>query len=180
LDEVEEAGYTLAFVDGNHENYPKMEALPDQQLWGGVVGVLRPHIVRLKRGEVYAVEGRTVFAMGGAMSQDRYMRREGESWFPQEIPGDEDCRHAEESLNKVERKVDCVLTHAAPIETFEYMVRRGVMDGRPQQEEFAFLNYLQYVCDTVEYGKWFFGHYHVDMELWRGQTAVLDEVISLD
>jgi hypothetical protein len=47
--------WTTLFIDGNHENFDVLEALPTECRWGGEVGVdpRCPHVVHLRRGNVY-------------------------------------------------------------------------------------------------------------------------------
>jgi hypothetical protein len=41
------------------------------------------------RGEVYNIEGNSIFVMGGGYSLDKDFRTEGVSWWPQEMPSEE-------------------------------------------------------------------------------------------
>lgn len=40
------------------------------------------------RGEVYNIEDKKIFVMGGAYSIDKYMRKANISWWEQELPND--------------------------------------------------------------------------------------------
>ena len=40
--------------------------------------------------------------------------------------------------------------------------------------------FLQWVEEKTEYKKWFFGHFHIDRELWKNQIAVLDAIRDLE
>lgn len=55
---------------------------------GGLVHEVRPHVLHLMRGEVFDIGGLTVLAMGGAASNDRQYRKEGMSWWPEEMPSE--------------------------------------------------------------------------------------------
>ena len=59
----------------------------------------------MMRGELFTLEGHTFFTMGGAMSTDRmstdrWMRREGISWWPEEIPSEAEWQHAWNTLDR--------------------------------------------------------------------------------
>ena len=47
LDELERRPFTTAFVDGNHENFDLLDALPEESWNGGMVHRLRPSVVHL-------------------------------------------------------------------------------------------------------------------------------------
>ena len=114
LDWFESKPWTTCFVDGNHENHHALAGLPVLEWNGGLVHEARPHVLHLMRGEVFDIDGLTVLAMGGAASNDRQYRREGRSWWPEEMPSEKETEHCRSSLNRVGWKVDCVVTHEAP------------------------------------------------------------------
>lgn len=114
LDWFESKPWTTCFVDGNHENHHALAGLPVREWNGGLVHEARPHVLHLMRGEVFDIDGLTVLAMGGATSNDRQYRREGRSWWPEEMPSEEETEHCRSSLDRVGWKVDCVVTHEAP------------------------------------------------------------------
>ena len=57
--------YTVAFVDGNHENFDRLNAFPTALWHGGRVHLLRPNLVHLTRGALYQLDGLRLFAFGG-------------------------------------------------------------------------------------------------------------------
>ena len=77
---------TVLFVDGNHENFDLLNAYPVEMWKGGKVHNIKPDIIHLMRGQVFEIEGKTIFTFGGAASIDRDWRIEGESWRAQELP----------------------------------------------------------------------------------------------
>ena len=115
LDWLNDKRFTTLFVSGNHENFDMLAALPVEDWHGGKVQRVRPNILHLMRGQLYDIEGHTFFTMGGASSHDvedgildpnapdfraRYLqlllkgRRRfrilGKSWWPEELPSDEE------------------------------------------------------------------------------------------
>lgn len=98
LDQLAARDYTICFVDGNHEDFDALEALPEEDWMGGRVHRLRPNILHLMRGYVFTLEGKTFFTMGGAYSVDRHTRTPGRSWWPQELPRGEEYRRAAAAL----------------------------------------------------------------------------------
>lgn len=114
LDWFESKPWTTCFVDGNHENHHALAGLPVREWNGGLVHEARPRVLHLMRGEVFDIDGLTVLAMGGATSNDRQYRKEGRSWWPEEMPSEEEMEHCRASLDRVGWKVDHVVTHEAP------------------------------------------------------------------
>ena len=72
----EELSFTVLFVDGNHENFDLLATFPKEVWKGGLVHRIRTNIIHLMRGQVYEIEGKTFFTLGGATSIDKYMRTE--------------------------------------------------------------------------------------------------------
>ena len=70
LELLEDLPFTIAFVDGNHENFTALSKYPVGEWNGGKVQFLHPHVIHLMRGQVFTLEGRTFFTMGGASSHD--------------------------------------------------------------------------------------------------------------
>ena len=70
LDWLEERPFTTLFVDGNHENFDRLNAYPEEEWQGGLVHKIRPHVIHLMRGGVFTLDAVKVFAFGGAPSHD--------------------------------------------------------------------------------------------------------------
>lgn len=85
LEAVREAcqktGVLVRFIDGNHEDFTQIEALRmnPAERYGGAAP-----LAWIPRGHRWRWHGRTWLALGGAVSLDRAIRREGASWWPQE------------------------------------------------------------------------------------------------
>lgn len=73
---MESRPYTVLFVDGNHECFDHWAERPMEPWHGGLTQRLSDtsSIRRLMRGEVFELDGKTVFTMGGATSVDRAYR----------------------------------------------------------------------------------------------------------
>ena len=91
LDQLALLPFKIAFIDGNHENFPLLSAYPEKEHFGGPVGVLRPNIFHLKkRGHVYYINGKSFWCFGGAASHDKECRQKGVSWWPEEEANEEE------------------------------------------------------------------------------------------
>ena len=180
FDYLGEQDYTVLFIDGNHENFNKLNAYPTELWNGGRVHRLRPNLIHLMRGEVFCLEGLRLFCFGGGYSLDKAFRQENVSWWPQEMPSEEEYRNGEANLRKAGEQVDYILTHTAPAESVYYLstlrrlgVKTAVIEEQPLT---AFLDEIQ---RKAAYQHWYFGHFHVDEVLWRNQTALFSTIREL-
>lgn len=160
---LESRPYTVLFVDGNHERFDHWEERPMEPWHGGLTQRLSDtsSIRRLTRGEVFELDGSTIFTMGGATSNDRQYRKEGRNWWPEEMPSEEETEHCRASLNRVGWRVDCVVTHEAPAALAEGLCRERGREYRGDRLQ----RFLAELDDRLGYRAWFFGHYHGDE--WR-------------
>ena len=82
---LEKKNFTTLFIDGNHENYELLNEFPVIEKFGGKVQEIGKDIFHLMRGEIYTIDGKTFFCMGGAESTDKVYRIEHISWWKEEI-----------------------------------------------------------------------------------------------
>ncbi len=176
LNWLEDRPFTTFFVDGNHENFNELNALPVHTWHGGKVHYVRPHVIHLMRGQVFEIGGLTFFTIGGASSHDiqdgvldpaspgfereywfkrrtqQMFRVKGVSWWPEELPSEEDYEEAVRNLEKASWQVDCVLTHCLP--TSVMMKISG--DYTPDR----LTDFLDTVMRRCRFDSWYAGHYH--------------------
>lgn len=152
LDWLEQMPFTLAFVDGNHENYDALERYPVEIWHGGKVHRVRPHVLHLMRGQVFEIEGYNFFTMGGAKSHDIERRVDHVSWWAQELPSDTEYDEARKSLTCHDWQVDYIITHCAPTSI--------ALAERRHNEADRLTDFLEEVRQRAEYRYWLFGHYH--------------------
>ena len=169
---LDEKPWTTLFIDGNHENFARLNELPEEEWRGGRVHRVSESVLHLMRGQVFEIDGRSFFTMGGAASHDRQFRKEGRSWWPEELPSEEELARADAALDGCGRRVDYVLTHCAPT----------LVQGRinPTFLPDRLTEYLQHVRDTTAFHRWYFGHYHVDREYDDGFCALYDCVVPIE
>ncbi len=173
LDGIARMHVSLAFVDGNHENFPLLASFPEEDWHGGRVHRIRRNVVHLMRGQLYDIEGRSFFTFGGAYSLDRPWRTPGRSWWPEEMPSEAEYETARRTLAACGHRVDFILTHTAPEETMRHY--------HPTHPAERPLNaFLEWVAGSTDYGHWYIGHFHRDEALWRRQTVVYQDVVGVD
>lgn len=178
LNQLETLPFMILFIDGNHECFPKLYSYPEELWHGGRVHRIRKNVLHLMRGQVFDLDGTSVFTMGGAYSIDKMFRIPGKSWWPEEMPSPEEYSEALENLKKHNNSVDVIVSHAAPDKTMEMFVQTGVISGRYLQEMELNL-FLEKVCQTVQYKHYYFGHMHQDMLLDKKQIALYFDVYRL-
>ena len=163
--------WTTLFVDGNHENHDVLDTYPVTIWNGGKVHIIKPNLIHLMRGQVYNIDGCIFFTMGGAQSHDKEYRKEGISWWPREMPSDEEYQEALNNLAKVHNCVDYIITHCAPDHIqnqFGYYMEHDKLT-----------NFLKVVSLTTTFKGWFFGHYHMSLNIDDKFTALYHTIIQL-
>ena len=173
LDELEKKPYTICFVDGNHENFPAIYSYPVTNWNGGKTHQIRNNIYHLMRGQIFEIEGKTFFTMGGAYSIDKACRKEGESWWPEETPNNEEYKEASANLKKAGKKVDYIITHTMP----SCMIRRLGM--YPNGHDIELTGYLEWIYYEMDYIHWYCGHWHEDKDLTDEFTILYEDVRTI-
>ncbi len=173
LDDLSFRPYTIAFVDGNHENFPAIYSYPEEEWCGGKIHRIRKNIIHLMRGQVFEIQGKKIFTMGGAYSIDKYMRQEGYSWWKEELPTDAEYKIASENLAKHNFEVDYILSHTAPTEIIR------MMGKFPDAHDMELTGYLEWVMHETKFKKWFFGHWHIDKDITDKVRALMFDVVQI-
>ena len=78
------AGMPLLFVDGNHEDHPKLNQYPVE---ANGLRKVTDRVWHLPRGFRWQWDGVRFLALGGAHSVDRPYRTAGVSWWSEEATG---------------------------------------------------------------------------------------------
>ena len=172
-----ELPFTVLFVDGNHENFDLLETFPVEEWNGGKVHRIKPNIIHLMRGQVFEIDGKTFFTFGGATSIDKFMRREGLSWWKQELPTYEELDEGIANLKKHNNKVDYIITHSCSERALMYPQIRNSATLKLSSPESRMLSYIE---ETAEYKHWYFGHFHIDAEFGGRYTVLYQNVVEAD
>ena len=162
---IESTNYTILFVDGNHENHTRLNKMPTEMWNGGYVHRISPHIIHLMRGQIFDINGKRYFTMGGAASTDKQYRIEDVSWWAAEIPNTEERKTAEKNLKACKWRVDYVITHTAPSAVIKEIGAVYRID--------EYTEWLQKMDGKLHYSKWFFGHFHEDLSIKNGKYNLL-------
>jgi len=144
--------FNLYFIDGNHERFPSLNALKEDE---NQMGYVSEHIRHLKRGRIYNIQGKKILTIGGADSIDKLRRTEGLSWWKDEAITDEDVARVEPGY------YDYVLTHCCPSHIFnEYQAYlctvTNAQDNNNHPDWHISENKLEQVYHFIDFGKWYF------------------------
>ena len=189
--------FTTLFVDGNHENYDRLNAFPVTEWHGGQVHFVRPSIIHLMRGQVFEIDGSRFFTMGGAASHDidagileyddpqfdikrraldkqmALYRVNHISWWKEEMPSDIEYARAVKTLEANNWQVDYIITHCCPSSISDIL-------GAGHYQPDRLTNFLETVKQRVEFKEWFFGHYHDDRPIGQQFCCLYKAIIELD
>lgn len=171
--------YTVLFVDGNHENFKLLNSIPVSVWNGGKVHKISQSVYHLMRGQVYEIDGISFFTFGGALSFDKNRRIEGENWWKEEMPSENEFREADSNLKKVNYTVDYVISHDCPI---------SWMGGTKSSSKLMYEGYivsdsntyLEKIAEKIKFKHWFFGHYHVDVSLLPVATELFQKIVNIE
>lgn len=164
--------FTTLFVDGNHENFDLLATFPIITKFGGKVRQIDTSIFQLMRGEVYLIAGKTIFTFGGASSVDKERRRVNVDWWGAELPTYEEIENAFINLEKIDYKVDIVVTHTAPSSLVDTTL------GFKSKYDLDICNHLfEELRTKLIYGKWYYGHFHTDKVIGK-DIAIYNNVLT--
>jgi hypothetical protein len=109
-----ELGMQLLCINGNHENWARLDRLWAEPGRQHADGRLKPieatdHVTLLPRGHRWEMGGRTFVALGGAPSVNRHLLTEDVDWWPTEVITD---AHVDATV--AGGHADVMLTHDSP------------------------------------------------------------------
>ena len=196
LDWLEKKPFTTLFVSGNHENYDLLAEYPVEKWHGGQVQKIRPSVIHLMRGQLYDIQGKTFFTMGGASSHDiqdgilepddpqfkrkcRKLNHSGalyrvnhRSWWKEELPSKEEYQTARATLDRAVWEVDYIITHCCPTS-----VQDELSGGFYQAD--ALTDFLEEVSQRCKFRYQFFGHYHTNKVIREKYVLLYEQIIRL-
>lgn len=196
LDNLDSRSFTTLFIDGNHENFDRLNSYPVEKWHGGKVQKIRPSVIHLMRGEIFNINDLNFFCFGGARSHDiqdgvlekddprlkvwkrnRYkmFRVNHVSWWKEEIPSEAEMLYGYKNLEEFQiagGKIDYIITHEAPASTLTLM-----SGGYYKPDEFN--QYLEEIRRDINFKHWYFGHYHLNYHVNDKESCVFDSMIRI-
>lgn len=196
MDWLENKPFTTLFVDGNHENFDRLYSYPVEEWNGGNIHRIRDSIIHLMRGQVFVLDGKTFFTFGGASSHDidggildvsdpdyhkkrKYLDREWIpyrinhiSWWERELPDAEEMAEGIRNIASYNNTVDFIVTHCCSSSTQAILRNGKYVPDRATK-------YLEDIKQSVNYKKWFFGHYHDNKNINDKEIVIYEQIIRI-
>ena len=193
LDWLDNKNFTTLFVDGNHENYTRLYNYPMKKWNGGKVHKIRDSVLHLMRGEIFDIDNKKIFAFGGAKSHDiqdgilnldeekkiyeyrkrgAYFRIRDFSWWDLELPTNQEMENGIKNLEKVNYKVDYIISHCCPT-SIQALIN-------PIYKRDILTDYLQQISEKCTFKRWYFGHYHDYKQVNSQFTLLYENIVPLE
>lgn len=172
LARLSELPFTVAFIDGNHEDFDLLGTYPQEEWNGGTVRRIAGNTVHLMRGQHYEIEGCRIFTMGGGYSRDKALRTEHLSWWREELPCRAEYETALAALSRIGYETDLILTHTLPRSAVP------LLGLHPDPHEAALSAFLERMYRRMRFRMWYAGHFHVN-RLLREDLAVLHDAVAV-
>lgn len=193
LDWLDNKNFTTLFVDGNHENYTRLYNYPIEEWNGGKVHKIRDSVLHLMRGEIFDIDNKRIFAFGGARSHDiqdgilnldeeekiyeyrkrgAYFRIRDFSWWDLELPTNQEMENGIENLEKINYKVDYIISHCCPT-SIQTLIN-------PTYKRDILTDYLQQISEKCTFKRWYFGHYHDYRQVNSQFTLLYENIVPLE
>ena len=185
--------FTTLFVDGNHENYTRLYNYPIEEWKGGKVHKIRDSVLHLMRGEIFDIDNKRIFAFGGARSHDiqdgilnldeeekiyeyrkrgAYFRIRDFSWWDLELPTNQEMENGIENLEKINYKVDYIISHCCPTSI------QALINSTYKRD--ILTDYLQQISEKCTFKRWYFGHYHDYKQVNSQFTLLYENIVPLE
>lgn len=196
LDWLDFKPFTTLFVDGNHENFDRLYAYPAEEWHGGKTHKIRSSVLHLMRGQVFELEGKRIFTFGGASSHDidggilepddpdfdekknaldkgwLPYRINHVSWWKQELPSEKEMEEGIQNLIKYDNKVDFIVSHCCASSTCAQL-SHGLY--KPDM----LTDYFEEIRQNIKFKKWFFGHYHDNINVNAKEILLWEQIIRI-
>lgn len=193
LDWLDNKNFTTLFVDGNHENYTRLYNYPIEEWKGGKVHKIRDSVLHLMRGEIFDIDNKRIFAFGGARSHDiqdgilnldeeekiyeyrkrgAYFRIRDFSWWDLELPTNQEMENGIENLEKINYKVDYIISHCCPTSI------QALINSTYKRD--ILTDYLQQISEKCTFKRWYFGHYHDYKQVNSQFTLLYENIVPLE
>ncbi len=146
------------------------------------------------RGEIFDIDNKKIFAFGGAKSHDiqdgilnldeeeriyeyrkrgAYFRIRDFSWWDLELPTKEEMENGINNLEKVNYKVDYIISHCCPTSV------QSILSGGGFEKDYL-TDYFQKIMEKCEFKKWYFGHYHDYRQVNSQFVLLYEDIVPLE
>ena len=102
-----------------------------------------------------------------------YFRIRDYSWWDLELPTEEEMQNGIKNLEKVNYKVDYVISHCCPTSIQTIL-------GAGKFEKDYLTDYFQKIMEKCEFKKWYFGHYHDYRQVNSQFVLLYEDIVPLE
>lgn len=172
INSIEKYKVQFLFIDGNHEDFKKINTFP-VQYWNDIkVHQLGRNVFHILRGQAFLLEDKSFWVMGGGFSGLSYIERHKETWQKEEKPTKLEYKQGLEALEKYNGNIDYILTHTPPLTVIkEYML----------SNEWDEINsFMDEIVAKTDFKKWYFGHFHDNRVLDDRYEIIYKKMRRLD
>ncbi|NLO45248.1 MAG: hypothetical protein GX107_01915 [Clostridiales bacterium] len=166
--------YNICFIDGTHENFELLNKYKISEWRGGKVRQISGNLYHLCRGQLYEIDGLSVFAMGGGESPDYDIRIENNTWSRAEIPTKKELLEAAKVIDKSGGAIDIIVTHEPSLKIKGFLQLKENKEGLRVTGLNTFFEGLAEFC---RFKRWFFGSLHEDKFISGAHIAVFKNIV---
>lgn len=163
--------YNICFVDGMHENFDIISDLPVVMWNGGKAHMIHDNVYHLMRGQIFTIEGKTVFTMGGGEDPELELI-DFDTENRKEIPTAGEMLSAAKMLEAVNYNVDYIVTHEPPAKTRDFLL----LSANKTLRVTALGAFFDGIALKTHYKKWYFGSMHIDKHISDCQISLFKSV----
>ena len=166
--------YNVCFIDGTHENFELLNNYEISQWNGGKVHKIYGNLYHLMRGQIFEIEGKKIFTMGGGESSDVDIRRDVNAWSKDEIPTQEELLEGAENLEVANYDMDVIVTHEPPS-----IIKDFLKLGDNEPIHVTTLNtYFDELSKCSTFDRWFFGSLHLDKYISNSYIGIHKALVN--
>lgn len=170
LKKIGKLPFTVLFVDGCHENHELLSEYEEVGFGGDKARKLSGSLYMLRRGGLYTIEEKTVFAFGGGVSTDEFSSKQDASVL---LPMPEELQAASDLLAAHENHVDYIITHDAPLRLQRFI------DVEDVDRINHLHTFLEDLTETVKFRFWYCGKYHRDLIIPPRYRMLFQDVVAV-
>ncbi|MBR3768562.1 MAG: metallophosphoesterase [Clostridia bacterium] len=176
LNRLEKRKYNICFIDGTHENFSVINEYP-VILWnGGRVHKIRENIFHLMRGQIYEIEKKKIFTMGGGEDPEFDLHENDDLTERKEIPSSQEMLNGVSNLEKHSYKVDYIITHEPPSKIRDFLL----LSSNKTLRVTALGAYFDELSQQTEFKKWYFAGLHIDKFISDSYAALFKNIVSVE
>ena len=204
---LESRPFTTLSVDGNNENFDRLNAYPVEEWNGGKIHRIRPSVIHLMRGQVYDLpfgdSTKRIFAFGGAKTRDardgildpvkhavrikewrHHNRYEGDPYKYFRVIGQswwEQEMPSREEMDEGIANLDRVGWKVDYVFTHDCSrISKKELNFVKHGDMDGLNDYLDGIQERLTYDRWFFGHHHDNQWLSDHDCMLYEDIIPVD